>query len=157
MKSESNYLICRYEADFMKVPSRDNDTPEFSRSGRKIRRSIEIPPTEFTSVKFDYEDELDILGLLIVTDQLTDQEERAQTMLTIIKEVRLYDGLNFDLLRVIPINFTAVRPCTDVSGSVQLCLDRDVVIIKIKGSTQTIMVPYQMCETNSVLPKIDKY
>ena len=131
--------------------------PQYSRSGREIRRSIEVPPTEFTYVKFDYEDELDILGLLIVSDQLSDQEESIvmkQTILTTIQEVRLYDGLRFNLLRVVPINFTAVRPCGDVSGLVQLCLDRDVMMIKIKGNSQTLMIPYQIGETNVSTLKI---
>jgi len=138
--------VFRYQAETMTIPK--DKGPQYSRSGREIRRSIEVPPTEFTSVKLDYEDELDILGLLIVTDQLSDQEERAQTILTTIQEVRLYDGLRFNLLRVIPINFTAVRPCCDVSGLVQLCLDRDIMMIKIKGNSQTIMIPYQITETN---------
>eukprot|EP00088_Acartia_fossae_P036160 TRINITY_DN3735_c0_g1_i5.p1 TRINITY_DN3735_c0_g1~~TRINITY_DN3735_c0_g1_i5.p1 ORF type:complete len:508 (-),score=47.51 TRINITY_DN3735_c0_g1_i5:70-1593(-) len=122
---------------------------EFSRSGRN---STEFAlETETISVKYDYEDELDILGLLIVVDQLSDQEERNQTLISCIQEARLYDGKTFELLRVIPINFTAVRPCTDINGFVQLCLDRDIMIIKIKGSMQTLVIPFQISDSPMML------
>ena len=117
------------------APSLDStSTSSNSRPRRSVKKTtnyLEQRSETTTHVIYEYENELNIFGILTYSETLN---EDANSLIIHIQQVDLFDG-QFKLLTKVPLDIIHSRSSQDVSSSVSLIMDQDIIIISIKSSS----------------------
>ena len=95
---------------------------------------------------YDYENELNIFGLMFYSESMDDNED-VTSLLTLIKQIELYDN-NFKLLRTVPLDIVHQRSAMDMRCNISLTLDRDLILITVKTSLKSSLYIYKNRETS---------
>ena len=117
-----------------------------TRVGRQVRRPVNYydnTSETVASVTFHYEDELCVFGVLISSETINDDDSQANSLMTHIKEVNIYDR-DFKLLRTETLNEISVRSGMDLSSNVSLILDQDLLLVSVKSSVRTTLHAYKL-------------
>jgi len=117
-----------------------------SRVGRQVVRPVHYYDNvaeTVSSVTFQYEDELGLFGVLVSEETINDDDSQANSMMTHIKEVKIYDR-KFDLLRTEALDVISVRSGMDLSSNVSLTLDQDLLLVSVKSSVRTTLHAYKL-------------
>ena len=121
-------------------------SPSTSRVGRQVRRPAHYYDNvaeTVSSVTFQYEDELGLFGVLVSDETINDDDSQANSMMTHIKEVKIFDR-NFHLLRTEALDVISVRSGMDLSSNVSLTLDQDLLLVSVKSSVRTTLHAYKL-------------
>ena len=103
-------------------------------------------------VIYDYENELNIFGLMFYSETMDDNED-VTSLLTLLKHIDLYDH-NFKLLRTIPLDIVHQRSAMDMRCNISLTLDRDLILITIKTSLKSSLYIYKNLENKKEYVKV---
>ena len=118
-----------------------------SRPKRRVKRTAsyyERSCDSLNHVIYDYENELNIFGLMFYSETMDDNED-VTSLLTVLKRIDLYDH-NFKLLRTIPLDIVHQRSAMDMRCNISLILDRDLILITIKTSLKSSLYIYKNLE-----------
>ena len=128
-----------------------------SRPNRRVKRTDSYCDRSSDSVNhviYDYENELNIFGLLFYSETMDDNEDLT-SLLTLIKHIDLYDS-NFKLLRTVPLDIVHQRSAMDMKCDISLTLDRDLILITVKTSLKSSLYIYRNLENKKVNVVKDK-
>jgi len=131
------------ERDSVKI---ETPTAISTRTGRQVRRPTNYYDTAaetVTNVTFQYEDELNLFGVLVSSETINDDDSQANSLMTHIKEVKIYDR-NFNLLRTESLDVISIRSGMDLSSTVSLTLDQDLLMVSVKSSVKTTLHAYKL-------------
>ena len=120
---------------------------ERTRGGRLVRRQVaSMVEEQVTSVSYCYEDDLDVLGVVVSRESVEEEESNSPYTLTSITEVRLYQTTSMQLLRTIPLDLVSIRSSRDLRGEVSLHLDLNVMTISVKSEARTRVWVFRLGE-----------
>eukprot|EP00092_Neocalanus_flemingeri_P002450 GFUD01002620.1.p1 GENE.GFUD01002620.1~~GFUD01002620.1.p1 ORF type:complete len:733 (-),score=176.61 GFUD01002620.1:283-2481(-) len=117
-----------------------------TRVGRHVRRPANYYDNvaeTVTNVTFQYEDELNLFAVLVSSESINDDDSQANSLMTHIKEVKIYDK-NFSLLRTESLDVISIRSGMDLSSNVSLTLDQDLLLVSVKSSVRTTLHAYKL-------------
>lgn len=126
-----------------------------SRPNRRVKRTAsyyERSGDSLNHVIYDYENELNIFGLIFYSETMDDNED-VTSLLTLVKYIDLYDH-NFKLLRTIPLDIVHQRSAMDMRCNISLTLDRDLILITIKTSLKSSLYIYKNLENKKEYVKV---
>ena len=126
-----------------------------SRPNRRVKRTAsyyERSCDSLNHVIYDYENELNIFGLMFYSETMDDNED-VTSLLTLLKHIDLYDH-NFKLLRTIPLDIVHQRSAMDMRCNISLTLDRDLILITIKTSLKSSLYIYKNLENKKEYFKV---
>ena len=120
-------------------------TPQSSnRSNRRAKRSnsyFEKNSDTTNYVIYDYENELDIFGVIFYSETLDDNDD-VTSLLTLIKQIDLYDH-DFKHLRTVPLDIIHQRSSMNIRFNISLTLDKDLILISVKTSLKSSLYIYR--------------
>ena len=133
----------------LKESQKDKTQSSSSRPNRRVKRTdsyYEKNSDSINHVMYDYENELNIFGLIFYTESMDDNED-VTSLLTLIKQIDLYDH-NFKLLRTVPLDIVHQRSAMDMRCNINLTLDRDLILITVKTSLKSSLYIYRNIENH---------
>ena len=128
-----------------------------SRPNRRVKRTDSYFGKSCDSVNhvmYDYENELDIFGLMFYSETMDDNED-VTSLLTLIKQIDLYDN-DFKLLRTVPLDIVHQRSAMDMKCNISLTLDRDLILITVKTSLKSSLYIYRNLELENKNIKVQE-
>jgi len=132
-----------------KESQKDKSQSSSRRPNRRVKRTdsyYEKNSDSINHVMYDYENELNIFGLMFYSESMDDNED-VTSLLTLIKQIDLYDN-NFKLQRTVPLDIVHQRSAMDMRCNISLTLDRDLILITVKTSLKSSLYIYKNRETS---------
>ena len=109
-----------------------------NRHGRKVKK----PPNYFEKmsdsvdhVLYDYENELNIFGVLFYKETL---DEDTNSQIVHVSHIDLYDSY-FKHLRKIPLDILHQRSNMDLSNKISFVMDQDLILITLKNAAKSLL------------------
>ena len=125
-------------------PSAEEKTTTIPQSSTVKRRGRQVkkPPNYFEKmsdsvdhVLYDYENELNIFGVLFYKETL---DEDTNSQIVHVSHIDLYDS-KFKHLRKIPLDILHQRSNMDLSNKISLVMDQDLILITLKNAAKSLL------------------